>query len=157
MDAGITNNQEDLQNVKQGTYSITVTDTLGCVTGASFNVPQPDSIEVNYSKIDLSCFGNSSGEIDLTISGGSQPYNINWTGPAGFVDPGSEDLLNLSQGIYDVSGTDDNGCTITSTSITIDEPSDLSISLSATTTACNQPTGSVTISGSGGSLSSFGL
>ena len=155
VDAGITNNQEDLQNVKQGTYSITVTDTLGCVTGASFNVPQPDSIEVNYSKIDLSCFGNSSGEIDLTISGGSQPYNINWTGPAGFVDPGSEDLLNLSQGIYDVSGTDDNGCTITSTSITIDEPSDLSISLSATTTACNQPTGSVTISGSGGSLSSL--
>ena len=151
--AGVTNDQEDLQNVEQGTYSITVTDTLGCVTGATYTVPEPDSIEVSFSQTDLSCFGNSSGEIDLTIIGGSLPYNINWTGPVGFVNPGTEDLLNLSQGNYTISGSDDNGCTITSTSITIDEPNDLSISLSATNTACNQPTGSITISGAGGTTS----
>ena len=151
--SGSANNLEDLQNVNQGTYSITVTDTLDCVSGATYTVEEPDSIEVSFDKTDLSCFQDASGEIDLTISGGSLAYNISWTGPAGF-SSSSEDLTGLTQGAYSVIGTDFNGCTIPTTNINIDEPTLMSISLDSTFTACDQPTGSVTISGVGGTTAS---
>jgi gliding motility-associated-like protein len=149
--SGSADNLEDLQNVNQGTYSITVTDTLDCITGATYNVEEPDSIQVNFVKTDLSCFQDASGEIDVTITGGSLAYTLSWAGPGAF-SSNSQDLTGLIQGSYSISGTDFNGCTIPTTNINIIEPTLMSISLDSTNTACNQPTGSVSISGIGGTI-----
>ena len=150
--SGSPTNLEDLENVNSGIYSITVTDNLDCISGSTFTVPEPDSIEVNANTTDLTCFENSSGEIDITISGGTGPFNISWTGPVGFVDPSTQDLSSLNQGSYELSGTDNNNCAIPNTIVTINEPSLLEISTQITNTACDQPTGTITISGSGGSV-----
>ena len=42
--------QEDLLTYFAGTYSITVTDSLGCSSGEVYTIPSPDSIEVSGFK-----------------------------------------------------------------------------------------------------------
>lgn len=49
--------------------------------------------------------GNSTGAVDLTVSGGVAPYTFSWTGPNGNLGT-TEDLDNLPEGTYTVTVTD---------------------------------------------------
>ena len=53
--------------------------------------------------------GEPTGSIDITVSGGTAPYEFDWTGPDGFASA-DEDLTELPAGLYVVSITDANGC-----------------------------------------------
>ena len=94
-----------------GSYSCTVTDINGCVfTGnpISVTVSQPNS-PVNSSLFtsitDVGCYGDSSGAISLTTSGGTSPYFYSWeTGDT------TSSVSGLSAGTYSVLVTDANGC-----------------------------------------------
>ena len=57
-----------------------------------------------------SCFNEPDGSINMTISGGSPGYEVLWSN-----GETSEDLNNLSTGIYTVTITDQNSCTYTNT------------------------------------------
>ena len=73
------------------------------------------------------CFGQSTGAINLTASGGTAPYTFNWdTGAT------TEDIGNLSAGDYSVVIHDSLGCSYTFTD-TVKQANSL-ISLSATQT-----------------------
>ena len=99
---------------------------------------------------DVSCNGDSDGSIDLTVTG-TPTLSFAWSGGAAPV----EDPSGLPAGNYNVTVTDGNGCTA-STSTTIGEPA--AISLGATLSdfngfnvSCNGDTdGSITITASGG-------
>jgi uncharacterized repeat protein (TIGR01451 family) len=54
----------------------------------------------------------SSGEIDITVTGGTPDYSYAWTGPDGFTST-DEDLTGLTSGTYTVLVTDANNCTTT--------------------------------------------
>ena len=71
---------------------------------------------ISFTTVDVLCFGNLTGEIDLTITGNGS-FGFNWTGPASFIDPGTEDLTGLESGTYSVIVTDINGCTFDSVAI----------------------------------------
>ncbi|MCG8697763.1 MAG: hypothetical protein MI922_06890, partial [Bacteroidales bacterium] len=64
------------------------------------------STQPNVSEIitDVSCYGNSDGAIDITVSGGVSPYSFDWSTTAT-----SEDITGLTAGAYTVvvSGNDD--------------------------------------------------
>ena len=49
--------------------------------------------------------GESTGSIDLTVSGGVAPYTYSWTGPSGFTSD-MEDITDLEYGLYTVTVTD---------------------------------------------------
>ncbi len=97
-------------------YGVTVTDDLGCTGTFNFDISQPPLLQVSAIVTDVSCFGELDGFIDVTTSGGTQPYNFNWS--HGF---GGEDLLNTGAGNYSLTVTDDNLCTATANYI-ISEP-----------------------------------
>ena len=129
-----------------GTYWVTVTDQNGCTTTASSIITNPVGITASVITNALNCFGDTNGAIDLTVSGGSIPYTFNWSGGA----PAVEDPTGLSAGQYDVTITDANGCT-TTTSTTITEPLELVGTTTSTNTSCASVCdGSAVINVSGG-------
>jgi hypothetical protein len=63
--------------------------------------------------------GSNTGTIDLSISGGTSPYQIKWSGPNGF-SATAEDLANLGAGTYTVMVTDNYCGSATATFIITD-------------------------------------
>lgn len=100
-----------------GSYSVTVTDFFGCTAVTGVTITQPAELVTNKSTIDVLCTGESTGEVQVLMSGGTGPYYINWEG--GLTDP----PVNLAAGTYNYEVTDANGCQLTD-SVTINEPAE---------------------------------
>ncbi|MBL8208810.1 MAG: SprB repeat-containing protein, partial [Blastocatellia bacterium] len=75
----------------------------------------------NYNNFNISCFGGRDGSIDLTVSGGQPPYAYEWSNGAG-----SEDLVNIAAGYYQVLVTD-AGNTAAEIGITLTEPEAMAV------------------------------
>ena len=99
--------------------------------------------------IPIDCFDAATGSIDLEIEGGLSPYEYSWEGPNDFTSNESN-LDNLPAGEYSITVNDQVGNT-TSETYTVTQTATIQIDeLLINTTDCNQPTGSVTLSVSGG-------
>ncbi len=115
---GSTFSTEDLVNIPAGTYTITVTDAMGCVRTQSFNLTSPSVLSASTTTTmltygqNIACHGTSTGNIGLNVTGGTAPYSYAWTGPANFSSTG-QNLSNVPAGDYLVTVTDANGCTTT--------------------------------------------
>lgn len=107
---------EDISNLASGSYLITLTDATGCTDTANVLLTEPDELIVIATKANISCNGSFDGSIDLSVIGGTSPYLFDWSNGAN-----TEDLSNISPGTYQVTVTDDNGCTDT-LSLNITEP-----------------------------------
>ncbi|MFT4665539.1 MAG: gliding motility-associated-like protein [Polaribacter sp.] len=99
--------------------------------------------------IPIDCFGAATGSINIDIAGGLSPYEYNWTGPNNFTSIGS-DLSDLLAGEYSLTVIDQLGNT-TSETFTVPQATAIQIEeLLISASNCNQPTGSITLSVSGG-------
>ncbi|MCB0856245.1 MAG: hypothetical protein KDD63_28695, partial [Bacteroidetes bacterium] len=107
---------EDLAGVPAGMYTGTVTDANGCeLIAGPISVSEPDSISVALASVaDTGCPGDSTGSIDITVSGGTSPYTFNWSN-----GETTEDLTGLPVGSYTGTIVDDNGCVFVSGAIEI--------------------------------------
>lgn len=57
----------------------------------------------------MACYGLSTGAINITVTGGTTPYQFLWTGPDSFTST-NEDISGLVAGNYSLSLTDANLC-----------------------------------------------
>ena len=135
---------EDLTGIVPGTYDVVITDDNGCTTVDTVSIAEPALLEVSYSVQDVLCNGGNDGSIDLTVTGGVAPYSYSWNN--GSTD---EDLTGLTVGTYDVTVTDDNGCTVQS-SIDVTEPDTIQVTYTSTPATCEAPNGTITIDVVGG-------
>lgn len=71
--------------------------------------------------VDVDCYGNNTGSVDLTVIGTTGPYTFLWSN-----GETTEDISSLFAGTYFVQITDNTGCKIIEF-ITIEEPSKLEI------------------------------
>jgi hypothetical protein len=101
---------EDLTGLSAGTYEVTITDDNNCVSVHTVTVNEPTTLSASATTTDET-MGND-GTIDLTVTGGTAPYTFSWTDGGAFSST-DEDLTGLSAGTYEVTITDDNGCTTT--------------------------------------------
>ena len=136
---------QDISSLDFGTYSLQLADDNGCQYLQSYNVAQPDLLNIVVNETNVLCFGESNGSIDVTINGGTSPYSYTWSNGLS-----SQDLFNLPLGNYDLDVTDLNNCN-SSISVEITEPQDILVSVSTTDLLCNsEEYGQINILVSGG-------
>ena len=101
-------------SVGAGNHVVKVTDSKGCFVYGNYNIVfQTLNIVPNIT--DLDC--DKLGEIELTTTGGLQPYTYKWSN--GINGVGLNKISNLPTGNYSVEVSSANGCkTIKNFSIT---------------------------------------
>ena len=140
----------NINNLVAGTYTVTVTENIGCTTTASvvINEPMPLSAAIS-AQTNVSCFSGSEGTATVTASVGPVPYTYSWsTVPA----QTTAIATGLAAGTYTVTVTDANLCTTTAT-VTITQPAAaLSAAITAQTNVLcfGNATGSATVTASNG-------
>ncbi len=97
----------NLMGVGDGSYSVAVTDSNGCVANINaITVIEPSLLAIGIASTDIACAGVSTGNVNVTMTGGSSPYQYYWNN-----NSANEDLTNVSAGTYSMTVTDVNGCT----------------------------------------------
>jgi gliding motility-associated-like protein len=137
-----------------GIYHLTVTDANNCTKVQTVTITQPNDISITTDlEKDITCFNDADGEIKITVSGGTLNYNYAWT-KNGAPYAATEDLANLSPGIYAISVSDANNCGPKTATFTITEPPILAVNLvSKTDILCfGDASGVITMNVAGGTL-----
>ena len=114
----------DLTGLAAGEYNLTVTDASSCTAAlATVTITQPAAAlaVVLDNQTDVLCYGNSTGAINVTASGGTGTISYAWTGPGSFTSINS-DLTGLAAGEYNLTVTDANSCTAVLATVTITQP-----------------------------------
>lgn len=123
-----------ISGIAPGAYSVTATDSQGCIGSASVQVGQGPMLNVATSAAEVSCYNGSDGQaIILSVSGGSGNYSFYWNDPNGQSTPTA---TNLSPGTYEVLISDDQGC-VGLGSATVENALPLEISSSHTDAQCH--------------------
>ena len=89
-----------------GDYMLQITEGNDCITEVMITISEPDPIVLQDVEILNETNGEVNGAIDINITGAT---SFNWEGPNNFLST-SEDLTNLTEGCYDLSAFNDNGC-----------------------------------------------
>ncbi len=106
LDGSVVSTNEDLNNIGGGTYLIKVTDGGGQERTKEVIVNEPVGAEITNATVTDATDGNN-GSIALTVVGGSTPYEYLWSNGAT-----TRDITGLASGVYSVTVTEQNGCTI---------------------------------------------
>ena len=112
---------EDINNLISGNYFLTITDDSGCEEEFSFEVSSSSNLEIMSSLIENPCQGDSIGEINLEIEGGTAPYTYLWSD-----GQTASNATGLTAGTYQITVTDENGCKNINVAI-VEEPADIII------------------------------
>jgi gliding motility-associated-like protein len=135
---------QDISNLDPGVYVVTVEDAFGCSASISDTITQPSILVLNKEVTQVDCYNDSTGAIDLNISGGVLPYTYNWSNGST-----AEDLSGISVGSYSVIVTDANGCEV-SDNTTITQPDSISIATVVSDATCNAANGAINTLVTGG-------
>ncbi|MFV5695229.1 PKD domain-containing protein [Flavobacterium sp. LB3P122] len=149
---GFTSRAPSIYNLSPGEYTLSVLDNGGCPFSKNYKITEPDAIvSTTDLEKDITCFGNANGAIAITITGGTLNYKYTWT-KDNLPFANTEDLSNLSPGVYTVSVSDTNNCGPVTATFTITEPPVLVLNLrSQTNVLCfGTATGAIDINVVGG-------
>ena len=121
---------QNLSNIPDGTYTVTVTDENGCTQTYSDSISENPVITVTATvNSHVLCNGESNGSANSSASGGSgSGYSYSWQKASDSSEVStSQNPDNLPAGTYKLVVTDSVGGTGTSSNITINEPDLLTI------------------------------
>lgn len=131
----------------EGTYSVIVTDNLGAIATASYDVEAPSSVTVTATLAHPTCFGAANGSITVNGGGGNgNPYTYLWS-PGGQI---TNTITGLANGTYSVTVTDGLGCTGVAV-FQMASPAQIQDNAIISQPVCSGDQGTITIAPSGGS------
>lgn len=132
-------------NLCPGTYSCTITDFYGCKSTTFGTLTQPAVLASIMNSNNVKCFNTPTGTVSAAGTGGVGPYTYSWPALASTLST----VPNVAIGNYTCIITDFNGCSISS-SITVTQPTSITLTSTVTPANCGQANGSATITASGG-------
>lgn len=126
-----------INGLAAGIYTITVTDSHGCTAVTTVTITQPDLLVATIiDSVNILCNGGNTGSATVSVTGGTIPYLYLWNTIPSQTTPTA---INLSAGTYTVTVTDLHGCTATA-SVTITQPSAISITTTFSSPSCYDTT-----------------
>lgn len=142
--SGGTNSSATL--LAQGTYTVAVTDSIGCIKTATVTITQPlSAVAISLTSTNNLCFGDSIGTATVTGSGGTAPYFYYWSVNGDTVTT----ITGLTAATYSATVADNTGCS-TSSTVIVSEPSELTFTAIPSQITCFGGSGSVALMASGG-------
>ncbi|HSJ66029.1 MAG TPA: SprB repeat-containing protein, partial [Anditalea sp.] len=118
---------KELNNIGPGEYVVTVKDLNNptCEVVREYIIPVTPELLVTPSVTNILCFGDPTGAINLSITGGTlnpgDIYTVQWTGPNGYTSTAAS-ISDLLPGTYSVTVKDSNNCETTSANIEVRQP-----------------------------------
>lgn len=132
-----------IQNRPAGLYTLSITDSNGCVVQYAVNIPSSVAPSVAFTISNASC-GLNNGSIAAIPNAGISPFTYNWSNGS------TNNLINgLSGGVYYLSLTDAKSCLKIDT-LTILSLPPISTSMSQTISNCGLPNGTAKVNVIGG-------
>ena len=112
-----------LSNLEIGTYTVYLKDANNCTTTSLIEVTKTTYVTASYLIKHIDCYGSSTGDIyldtfdsdgeerdqDLYLTGGTEPFEYDWSGPNGF-NTSSDYIYNVPSGTYLLNIEDADGC-----------------------------------------------
>ena len=140
----------DQVDIDPGTYTIDVKDNFGCVRTNTFTVENPDAVNVTSTQENILCFGDSTGLIALSPTGGWGKFSYEWERNLVSL-PISESFGNtLPVGDYIIDVIDDGLC-VTPVYVTLTAPDTIAFNAFSTNLTCYEnKDGAISVSVVGG-------
>ncbi|MFZ4543392.1 MAG: choice-of-anchor V domain-containing protein [Saprospiraceae bacterium] len=124
-------NSQVATGLSAGVYTVTATCGASSAT-TSVTITEPASaLNVTTTGSTLICQGNTNGTASVSASGGGTSYAYLWSN-----NQTTASISNLSAGTYNVTVTDNNGCTSIKSALVANPTNSVTASASATIATC---------------------
>lgn len=117
-------------DLEAGTYYVSVSDSLRCLTLDTILLNEPQGMEITFAVTDNQCNGDSEGAIRSTVAGGTPGYTYVWINGVT-----TDRISGVTAGDYELRVTDANGCE-QSALATVSEPPPLEADLETQDIRC---------------------
>ena len=150
---GFNSTNQNISNLSEGMYNVTITNGLDC--DEQFSFPMNDPIDAlggvvnslyDYNGYDVSCYGFNDGGIIVEANGGVFPYTYVWDNVQ-TLNP----LPFQEAGMHLLTMYDNNGCEWESF-IVLDQPDQIIWTIEMFTDTCERAVGAIKIEVEGGVL-----
>lgn len=138
---------QDLTNIPAETYTVLVTDNNGCTIQLTREITQPPlPLAASTDVVDVLCFGENTGSVDLSVNGGTPPYTYSWNS-----GQTTEDISALLAGTYTFDVLDANNCPVSGSAVVSQPAFPLNVTNTIQDVACfGESNGSIDLTVTGG-------
>lgn len=104
------NNCTSLENssLSAGDFWVKVSNAFGCERGEEFTISEPAPLSITSTIQMPYCMGVDNGSVSVIGNGGTGYLQCNWLG-----GQTAQELQNLTEGVYSLTLTDVNNCSLT--------------------------------------------
>ncbi len=131
--------------LKNGSYTVTVTDANGCKNSSTAKITQPTAVQIKATAINTTCNGKCDGQLIAIPSGGTATYTYLWSNTNT-----AASQLTVCAGTYSLVVTDANGCKADSTGLVVGQPTAVQGATTTTAANCGLPDGGACVTANGG-------
>ena len=118
-------------SLSAGIYNVVISDNNNCTFDVSYNITQPLQIVPVAAITNVNCFGQSTGSVTFTTTGGVPGYTYVWAPNVSTTNSATQ----LAANTYNVTVTDASSCTATTSAI-VTQIAQITLTISTTPVNC---------------------